>query len=174
MDTIEHFALGEAPPFIENRPFDDLKIGQTARLARAITQSDIELFAAVSGDVNPAHLDARYADATLFHGIIAHGMLGGSLFSTILGTMLPGPGTIYISQDLRFRHPVKPGDILTASVVVQTADAETKRVVLDCVCVNQDGKDVITGTAEVIAPTEKIRRPRVALPDVCIIHHEEP
>jgi phosphotransacetylase/acyl dehydratase len=129
------------------------------------------LFANVSGDVNPAHLDQEYAEGTMFHGVIAHGMLGGSLFSTVLGTLLPGPGTIYLSQDLHFRRPVKPGDTLTAKVVVRETNAEKKRVVLDCVCTNQDGKDVISGTSEVIAPTEKVQRERMAMPEVSVIHH---
>jgi phosphotransacetylase/acyl dehydratase len=173
MDTLQHLA----PPYyletdmIENRTFDQLAIGDTAQIVRTFTQDDIELFANVSGDVNPAHLDHGYADATMFHGVIAHGMLGGSLFSTILGTLLPGPGTIYLGQDLRFRRPVKPGDTLTAKVTVRETHADKKRVVLDCVCTNQDGKDVISGTAEVIAPTEKVRRERMAMPEVSIVHH---
>jgi phosphate acetyltransferase len=157
--------------FIENRTFDELAIGDTAQIARTFTQDDIELFANVSGDVNPAHLDHAYADATSFHGVIAHGMLGGSLFSTVLGTLLPGPGTIYLAQDLRFRRPVKPGDMLTVTVVVRETHADKKRVVLDCICTNQDGKDVISGTAEVIAPTQKVRRERMAMPEVSLLRH---
>jgi acyl dehydratase len=180
MDTIERVphiessALslsGAVADFIENRTFDEIKIGETASLAQVFTENDIELFANVSGDVNPAHLDHDYADSSMFHGIIAHGMLGGSLFSTVLGTILPGPGTIYLGQNLRFRRPVKPGDALTVTVVVKEKDAEKKRVVLDCHCVNQDGKEVISGTAEVIAPVEKIRRERMPLPEVSVIHH---
>jgi phosphate acetyltransferase len=165
--TVEPLAGG----FIENRTFDELAVGDSAQLVRTFTEDDIELFATVSGDVNPAHLDHGYADATMFHGVIAHGMLGGSLFSTVLGTLLPGPGTIYLGQDLRFRRPVKPGDTLTAKVVVRETHADKKRVVLDCVCTNQDGRDVISGSAEVIAPTEKVRRRRMAIPEVSVIHH---
>jgi phosphotransacetylase/acyl dehydratase len=184
MDTLEYLSLAAEPErpsrvpigllpaqIIENRTFDELAPGDTAQLVRTFTHDDIELFANVSGDVNPAHLDQAYAEGTMFHGVIAHGMLGGSLFSTILGTMLPGPGTIYLSQDLHFRRPVKPGDTLTAKVVVRQTNAEKKRVVLDCVCTNQDGKDVISGTAEVIAPTEKVRRDRMAMPEVSLVHH---
>ncbi len=184
MDTLEHLPLSVEPTFmsragiapeadsmIENRTFDELEIGDSAQIGRTFTHDDIELFATVSGDVNPAHLDQEYAEGTMFHGVIAHGMLGGSLFSTVLGTLLPGPGTIYLSQDLRFRRPVKPGDTLTAKVVVREKSAEKKRVVLDCICTNQDGRDVISGTAEVIAPTEKVRRHRMAIPEVSVVHH---
>ena len=89
---------------IENRTFDEIAIGESASIVRTLTQEDIELFAVVSGDVNPAHLDPAYAETDLFHRIIAHGMWGGALISAVLGTELPGPGTIYISQDLHFRH----------------------------------------------------------------------
>jgi phosphotransacetylase/acyl dehydratase len=180
MDTIEVLPLplaaamsaaGDAA-FIENRTFDEMTIGETAALRRTLTQSDIELFANVSGDVNPSHLDPAYADASLFHGIVAHGMLSGSLFSAVLGTLLPGPGTIYLGQDLKFRRPVKPGDALTVTVTVRAKNAEKKRVTLDCLCTNQDGETVITGAAEVVAPTEKVRRPRVALPEVSVVHHQ--
>jgi phosphate acetyltransferase len=180
MDTLEHLELLSrfsvpgggllTAGIIENRTFDQLAVGDTAQIVRTFTRDDIELFANVSGDVNPAHLDQGYADGTMFHGIIAHGMLGGSMFSTVLGTLLPGPGTIYLSQDLHFRRPVKPGDTLTAKVVVRETHADKKRVVLDCVCTNQDGKDVISGSAEVIAPTVKVRRERMAMPEVSLVH----
>src|ERR1700710_772171 len=138
-----------ASDIIENRTFDELTVGDSAQILRTFTYDEIELFANVSGDVHPAHLYQAYPQGTMFHGVIAHGMLGGSLFSTVLGTLLPGPGTIYLSQDLHFRRPVKPGDRLTAKVIVRETNAEKKRVLLDCVCTNQDGKNVISGTAEV-------------------------
>ena len=174
MTTIEPAAAKAAPQsdIIENVTFEELEVGQTASLTREVTQQDIELFATVSGDVNPAHLDPEYADASMFHGVIAHGMLSGSLFSTILGTLLPGPGTIYLGQDLRFRRPVKPGDVVTATVTVREKVEDKKRVVLDCRCVNQDGKDLILGQAQVLAPTEKVHRPRPALPEVRMIRHD--
>src|SRR4051812_9506835 len=165
-DTRALLSGGAETGIIENKTFDEIEVGCSAELVRTFTQSDIELFANVSGDVNPAHLDQAYADSSMFHGIIAHGMLGGSLFSTVLGTMLPGPGTIYLGQDLRFRRPVKPGDTLTAKVVVREKDDAKKRIVLDCHSFNQDGKEVISGSAEVIAPVEKIRRERMPLPEV--------
>jgi phosphotransacetylase/acyl dehydratase len=181
MDTLEHLSHLDAAELatgvtqaglIENRTFDEIGIGDTAQIVRTVTQSDIEVFANVSGDVNPAHLDRGYAEGTMFHGVIAHGMLGGSLFSTVLGTLLPGPGTIYLGQDLRFRRPVKPNDTLTARVTVREKYIAKHRVVLDCVCINQDGAEVIGGSAEVMAPTEKVSRKRMALPEVSIIHHQ--
>jgi phosphotransacetylase/acyl dehydratase len=175
MDTLEHLARAGtdllSADFIENRIFDELEPGDTAQIVRTFSQDDIELFANVSGDVNPAHIDHDYADATMFHGVIAHGMLGGSLFSTVLGTLLPGPGTIYLGQDLHFRRPVKPGDTLTAKVTVRETHADKNRVVLDCICTNQDGKEVISGIANVIAPSEKVRRERMAMPQVSLIRH---
>nr|WP_294503098.1 bifunctional enoyl-CoA hydratase/phosphate acetyltransferase [uncultured Rhodopila sp.] len=161
----------DATAIIENRTFDEMAIGESAQIQRTFTQSDIELFANVSGDVNPSHLDPVYAEGTLFHGIVAHGMLGASLFSAVLGNVLPGPGTIYLGQDLRFRRPVKPGDCLTAKVTVRTKDPVKKRVILDCLCTNQAGEDVITGSAEVVAPAEKIRRVRMDLPEVSVVRH---
>ncbi len=120
----------------------------------------------MSGDVNPAHVDPAFAKDDMFHKIIAHGMWGGALFSTVLGTELPGPGAIYLGQSLRFRHPVGLGDTITVTVRVTAKSSEKHRVTLDCEAQNQKGETVITGTAEVIAPTEKICRPRVVLPEV--------
>jgi phosphotransacetylase/acyl dehydratase len=151
---------------IENRTFDELKVGETASLARTLTYKDIELFAIMSGDVNPAHVDEAFAKSDMFHKVVAHGMWGGALISTVLGTLLPGPGTIYVDQSLHFRGPVGLGDAITVSVKVVEKKPETHRVVLDCQAVNQRGETVISGTAEVIAPLEKISRPKVILPEV--------
>ena len=108
-----------APAFIENRTFDEIAVGDSASLDRTLAQRDIELFAAMSGDVNPAHMDPAYARTDIFHRVIAHGMWGGALISTVLGTELPGPGTIYLSQDLHFRAPVDLGDTITVSVTAR-------------------------------------------------------
>jgi len=151
---------------IENRIFDELRPGDTASLVRTLTHKDIELFAILSGDVNPAHLDESYAKSDMFHKIVAHSMWGGALISTVLGTELPGPGTVYLDQSLHFHHPVGLGDTITVTVRVTDKTEATHRVVLDCRAVNQKGDEVITGTAEVIAPTEKISRPRIVLPDI--------
>jgi len=177
MDSLERKPLvveaGTSPAnVITNYTFDELAVGDSAKLVRTVTQADIELFASVSGDVNPAHLDKEYAEGSMFHGLIAHGMLSGSLFSTVLGTLLPGPGTIYLKQDLSFQRPVKPDDAITARVVVREKVPDKKRVVLDCTCTNQDGKTVVSGTAEVIAPTNKVHRDRVDLPQVEVRRHD--
>jgi phosphate acetyltransferase/phosphate butyryltransferase len=151
---------------IENRTFDELKVGDSASLARTLTRADIELFAVMSGDVNPAHLDDEYARSDMFHKVIAHGMWSGALISTVLGTQLPGPGTIYLGQSLRFLKPVGLGDTVTVTLTVARLDPEKRRVTLDCTVTNQDGQQVATGTAEVIAPAEKVSRPRIVLPEV--------
>ena len=148
-----------APPadFLENRPFDTLRVGDSASLVRQITQRDIHLFAAVSGDVNPAHVDAPYAKTSHFHEIVAHGMLGGSLISTVLGTQLPGPGTIYLGQTLKFLKPVHIGDSLTVTVTVTALKAANRQVWLATACTDQDGDLAISGEAHVVAPAERLR-----------------
>jgi phosphate acetyltransferase len=164
-------AAAEPLVFIQNRTFDEIEIGETATLTRVLSRADIELFAVMSGDVNPAHLDEEYAHSDIFHEIIAHGMWGGALISTLLGTKLPGPGTIYLEQTLRFRRPVKIGDEVTVSVTATAKDAERHRISFDCRCINQRRETVIEGMANVIAPDAKVRRPRVSLPEV---HLHEP
>lgn len=151
---------------VRNRIFDEIEIGDSASIERTLTAQDIQLFAVLSGDVNPQHLDADYAASTRFHGVIAHGMLGGALISAVLGTRLPGPGTIYLSQTLHFLAPVRIGDTLTIRVTVSARDEAKKRLRLACACINQAGQAVIEGEAEVIAPTERIVRPRTTLPEV--------
>ena len=158
---------------IENRTFDEIALGDKASLTRTLTWRDIELFAAVSGDVNPAHVDKEYAQSDMFHRIIAHGMWGGALISTVLGTELPGPGTIYLSQSLQFRGPVALGDTVTVTVRAAERDPARHRIVFDCIVINQRGETVITGEARVIAPTEKISRDRFHIPEV-EVHDEKP
>ncbi len=151
---------------IENRTFDEIEVGDSASLERPLTMRDIKLFATMSGDVNPAHVDEDYARSSRFHAVIAHGMWAGSLISTVLGTKLPGPGTIYLDQSLHFHGPVKLGDRLKVTVRVTRKDSGRHRITLDCEGHNQNGDRVISGVAEVLAPTEKIRRPRWLLPEV--------
>jgi phosphotransacetylase/acyl dehydratase len=158
---------------IENRTFDEITIGASASLSRTLSRDDIALFAVISGDVNPAHLDEPYAEASMFHRIIGHGMWGGALVSAVLGTRLPGPGTIYLGQDLQFRKPVGVGDTITVTVTAKEKRPEKHVVLFDCRCVNQHGEEVITGTAVTMAPVEKIRRPRVGLPDVQLRRHDK-
>jgi acyl dehydratase len=122
----------------------------------------------MSGDINPDRVDAEYARSDRFHGIVAHGLWGASLISTLLGTRLPGPGTIYLEQTLCFRHPVTIADTISVSVAVASKNQTRHRVVLDCRCINQWGETVIDGTAKVLAPTEQVRRPRFVLPEVSL------
>jgi phosphate acetyltransferase len=157
-----------AAQFIENRTYGEIKVGDSATLTRTLRPEDIQLFAVMSGDVNPAHLDPEYARSSLFQEVIAHGMWGGALISTVLGTEFPGPGTIYIGQTLRFSRPVKVGDTITMKITCTKKFDHNKHIVFDCLCTNQDGLKVISGEAEVLAPTEKIKRARVELPEVTI------
>ncbi|MES2149389.1 MAG: bifunctional enoyl-CoA hydratase/phosphate acetyltransferase [Pseudomonadota bacterium] len=142
--------------YIENITFDELTIGQSARQVRTLALEDIQAFAAVSGDLNPTHVDADFA--RLFQGVTAHGMWGGTLVSSLLGTELPGPGTVYVEQSLQFLLPVHVGDTLTVSATVLAKDAATKRVTLACAASNQHGAQVLSGTAVVLAPLVRIRR----------------
>ncbi|MFT7135504.1 MAG: phosphate acetyltransferase [Akkermansiaceae bacterium] len=151
--------------YIENKTYDEIAVGDHAELTRTLRPQDIELFAVMSGDVNPAHVDAEYAKTDMFHGVIAHGMWGGALISAVLGTELPGPGTIFLNQSLDFKAPVGLGDTVTVRVEV-SEKLEEGHLLLACTCLNQNGKRVIEGVARVIAPREKVRRPRVILPEV--------
>ena len=162
----------KAAAIIENRTFDEINLGDSASLTRSLTQDDIGLFAAVSGDVNPAHMDEAFARDGAFHGVIGHGLWTGALISTVLGTELPGPGTIYLGQDLRFRKPVRIGDSLTVTVTAKEKRPEKHIVVFDCLCRNQNGEDVLTGIATVIAPSEKISRRRIDAPEVRLNRHD--
>src|ERR1700757_5476922 len=112
---------------IENRTFDEIELGESAVLERTLSWEDIELFAVVSGDVNPAHVDEEYARSDIFHALVAHGMWGAALISTLLGTRLPGPGTIYLEQTLGFRHPLSIGDTVTVSVTAAALDPTSHR-----------------------------------------------
>jgi len=151
---------------IRNRTFDEIAVGDSASIERTLRAEDIQLFAVLSGDVNPQHLDAEFAASTRFHGVIAHGMWGAALISAVLGTRLPGPGTVYLGQTLKFLQPVRVGDTLTIRVTVTARDEGRKRLTLACTCINQQGAAVIEGEADVLAPTEKIERPSATLPEV--------
>jgi phosphate acetyltransferase/phosphate butyryltransferase len=157
--------------YIENRTFDEIELGDSASLSRTLTTKDIQLFAVMSGDISPIHVDEEYARSDMFHKIIAHGMWGGALISTVLGTMLPGPGAIYLGQTLRFRRPVAPGDTIKVSVTATAKDEEKHRITFDCECTNQAGEVVISGSAEILAPTEKVKRLRVIMPEVSLHDH---
>ncbi|MDP3672696.1 MAG: bifunctional enoyl-CoA hydratase/phosphate acetyltransferase [Telluria sp.] len=152
--------------YIENITFDELSVGQSARKVRTLTLADIQAFAAVSGDNNPTHVDAEFALGTLPPGLTAHGMWGGTLISSLLGTVFPGPGTVYVEQMLNFTLPVWIGDTLSVSVTVTAKDSKTRQVTLDCRVSNQNGDTVLSGQAVVLAPTQKIRRLAVPVPQL--------
>ena len=149
---------------ISNYIFDEIFIGQTATYSRLIGEKEVLLFAAATGDVNPVHLDAEFAAGTIFKERIAHGMMSGAIISAAIALELPGPGSIYLGQSLRFRLPVKIGDELTAQLEVTSKREDRKWITLDCVVINQHGKTVTSGTAEVMPPAEKLIIDRPPLP----------
>ena len=134
------------------RFFEDLAVGQSASFAKTVTEADIVLFAGVSGDTNPVHLDQEFAAKTMFKGRIAHGMLSAGFISTVLGTKLPGPGCIYISQTLKFKAPVKIGDTVVAKVELTELVAEKKRATFKTTC-SVGGTVVIEGEAVTMVPS---------------------
>lgn len=127
-------------------------LGQSASMTKTISETDVYLFAGITGDLNPAHTDEEYAKGTRFQTRIAHGMLSGGLISAVLGMKLPGPGTIYTGQTLQFLAPVHIGDTVTATVEVKDLDAARGRVVLVTTCVNQNGTVVTAGEATALLP----------------------
>ena len=129
--------------------FEDLTVGQSAEIVRVVGAADIEAFAAVSGDINPVHLDEAYAASTPFGGRIAHGMLAAAYISAVLGTKLPGPGAIYLSQTMRFRRPVRIGDAVTARVTVKALDEAKAHVTFETVCL-VGAKAVVDGEAMIM------------------------
>jgi len=133
---------------------EDLEIGMMRHLTKEITDRDIELFAEVSTDRNPVHLDDAYARDTIFEGRIAHGMLTAGLISAVIGEQLPGHGTVYLGQSLKFLAPVRPGDTVRAEVTVLSIDHSKRRVQLDTRC-TINGKPVLKGEATVLAPSRK-------------------
>lgn len=152
---------------VQNVPYEELEVGQKANFQSSVTERDIQLFAEVSGDRNPVHLDAEYAATTQFKERIAHGMLTGALISAAIATTLPGPGTIYLGQNLSFTRPVKLGDELTVELEV-LEKLPKNRVRISTIVLNQDGKAVVKGEAEVMAPTEKLNIELPALPPITI------
>lgn len=134
------------------KPYDQLVIGDTDRFSKTVTETDIYLFAGVTGDLNPAHIDEAYAQGTFFKTRIAHGMLLAGFVSTVVGTRIPGPGSVYMEQTLRFLAPVRIGDTITAIGEVIEKIEEKKRVRLKTTCVNQEGVVVLEGEALVSPP----------------------
>ena len=131
---------------------NEMKIGDSASFTKTVSETDVYLFAGISGDFNPAHVNQTEAEKGMFGKRIAHGMLSAGFISAVLGTMLPGPGTIYMGQELRFTKPVAIGDTIPATVTVAEMIIEKNRVILDTVCTNQNGEIVIKGKATVMPP----------------------
>ena len=156
MDTLENFL------------FEEISIGQSASYSKTVSERDIILFAAVSGDVNPVHLDPAFAATTMFKEPIAHGMFTGAIVSAALALTLPGPGGIYLNQSLSFRAPVKVGDTITVHLKVTEKREDKKYLTIACDVVNQNGKTVATGTAQIMAPAQKMRIPVPELPPITI------
>lgn len=153
---------------LQNITYDEISIGQTASFSKTLTEDILTLFAAASGDVNPVHLDAEFAATTMFKERIGHGAWTGSVISAALALELPGPGTIFLGQELSFRAPVKIGDTLTINLEVIEKDDAKKFVTLTTVAVNQLGKTVAKGKAQVMAPTEKLTLAKPELPAISI------
>lgn len=137
------------------KTISEMKVGDFAEFAKTVSETDVYLYAGITGDFNPAHLNQAYAERTFFKTRIAHGMLTAGFISTILGTKLPGPGTIYLKQSLAFLAPVRIGDTITARAEIIELNAEKSRVRFKTTCVNQEGKTVLDGEAEVMPPKEK-------------------
>ena len=155
--------------YLVNKTFDEISIGDHATLQRTLRPEDVKLFAVMTGDVNPAVVDPEYAESGMFREVIAHGRWSGSLISTVLGTQFPGPGTILVDQTLHFARPVTIGDTITIKITVRQKFAHNEHILFDCVCTNQENLQVVKGTAEVLAPSEKISRiQEIHIPEVHI------
>lgn len=152
--------------YLENIPFDELQIGDSTSLTRTVTDEDIQLFAYLSGDINPLHLDEDYAKTTQFGERIAHGMFVSILVTTAVATKLPGPGSIYRGQEMKFQRPVKIGDTITAELTIIEKKKRGNLIKIDCEMKNQRGETVFTGVSTAVAPSEKLRIKAAELPQV--------
>ena len=141
----------EANELLHGLYFEDIEEGMKDAYAKTITNADITTFAGISGDTNPVHLNHEFASETMFKGQIAHGMLTASFISTVIGTKLPGPGCIYVSQNLRFKAPVKVGDTVTATCTVRKKIPEKHMIEMETVC-SVGGKPVLDGDATILVP----------------------
>lgn len=154
---------------LTNFTYDEVTIGQTGHYSKTVTEQDIQLFAVVSGDSNPLHLDPDFAAQTPFGERIAHGMLTASFISAALAMLLPGPGCVFREQSLKFRQPVKIGDVIRVELEVVEKMDRSKTLTLQSKAYNQNEKLVLTGTSVVIAPTEKLSLSSTPLPQVKIL-----
>ena len=137
---------------LKGKSINEMEIGEKATFTKTVTEADVVNYAGITGDFNPAHINEEYAKDTMFEGRIAHGMLGAGLISTVLGTKLPGPGAIYVKQELEFTLPVQINDTITAEVEVIEKNEEKNRVTMQTTCTNQKDKVVINGKAVLMPP----------------------
>ncbi len=156
---------------LENIPFAELKVGDTDSLTRTLTEEDLVLFAKVSGDTNPVHLDEEFAKTTQFEGRIAHGMWTSSLISCALATKLPGPGGIYLAQEVKFMRPVRVGDTVTVQLEVTAINDRRKHATVSTNVVNQTGKMVVKGSAEIMPAADKVIVDEYQLPEIEFVKH---
>jgi len=140
---------------MSKKTIDQLHVGDRASQTVLITQENVEQFGTITNDFNPAHFDEEYAKKTMFKTRISHGMYVGSLFSKVFGMDLPGEGSIYVGQSLRFRRPVFFNDTIKAEVIITSIDEDRNRVYFDCIATNQDGEKVIVGSAELMPPLKE-------------------
>ncbi len=160
-----------ATEMIENHPFDEIRVGQSAELQRKLTRDDIIMFSKVSGDLNPTHVDLEYGRDSTIGTVTGHSLWSSGLISSLLGNLLPGPGTVYRRQDMQFHRPVALDEAVTARVKVREKGTDNL-VVFDCDVTNEAGEMVMTGVAEVTAPSEKISLPKAELPEVSVRYHD--
>ncbi len=158
------------PPaeFLESRTYNEIRVGDSSSLLRTLRPEDVKLFALLSGDINPALETTEFRHSGVFRDFIAHGMWSASLLSTVLGTQFPGPGTVLVESTLHFARPVTIGDTITVTVTVRQKFDHNRHLILDCACVNQDGLLVVSGSAEVLAPSEKVKAKRTVMPEITI------
>ncbi|MFT5549140.1 MAG: 3-hydroxybutyryl-CoA dehydratase [Candidatus Azotimanducaceae bacterium] len=152
----------------KSRTYKELEIGDQGRFSKTVTERDIALFGEASGDVNPVHFDEAYAAKTIFRGRIAHGLWSASLISTCIGTVMPGPGSIYLEQTLEFKLPARLGDNLTAVVTIEQKIDAKKLLTLNCVVTNQNNEVVVSGEAKVIPPRKSAELNAPALPAITV------
>jgi phosphate acetyltransferase/phosphate butyryltransferase len=150
---------------IENRTFEELQVGDAASLVRTLTEKDLGLFSMLAGDVDPAHVDEPLVRSDAFRQAVAHGIWGASLISTVLSTRLPGPGTVCVEQKLRHAGTIAPGETVTVSLRVARKIDATRSVAFDCRVSGAQGQELVTGTVLVLAPAQKLSRPRVVQPE---------
>lgn len=153
-------------PILENTPFDQLEVGMTAQYTKQILEEDIKLFAILSGDTNPIHLDEEYARTTQFGGCIAHGAICAVIISAAVATTIPGPGSVYVGQEMRFKKPVRPGDTLVAQLKLVEKKRRGNIVLIENEIKNQNGETVFVGVSTVVAPTEKLVVNQAPLPQI--------